>query len=50
MVLTWERRRQYRQLAELDDRLLADIGISRQHDAEEALKIAWMRTMVPPGQ
>jgi uncharacterized protein YjiS (DUF1127 family) len=25
----WERRNQYRQLLELDDRLLADIGVSR---------------------
>jgi uncharacterized protein YjiS (DUF1127 family) len=29
MVLRWERRRQYRQLLELDDHLLADIGLSR---------------------
>ena len=27
--LAWERRCQYRQLLELDDRLLADMGISR---------------------
>ena len=29
IVLAWERRCQYRQLLELDDRLLADMGISR---------------------
>ncbi len=29
MILWWDRRYQYRQLLELDDRLLADIGISR---------------------
>jgi uncharacterized protein YjiS (DUF1127 family) len=28
-ILEWERRRQYKQLLELDDRLLADMGISR---------------------
>lgn len=28
-ILGWERRRQYKQLLELDDRLLADMGISR---------------------
>ena len=30
IALAWERRRQYRQLLELDDRLLADIGVSRE--------------------
>jgi uncharacterized protein YjiS (DUF1127 family) len=30
MALGWERRSQYRQLLELDDRLLADIGVSRK--------------------
>ena len=29
IVPAWERRCQYRQLLELDDRLLADMGISR---------------------
>jgi len=29
MFLAWERRRQYRELLELDDHLLADIGIPR---------------------
>jgi len=29
IALAWERRCQYRQLLELDDRLLADIGLSR---------------------
>jgi uncharacterized protein YjiS (DUF1127 family) len=38
-IALWrERRRQHRQLLELDDRLLADIGISRQDAVEEALK------------
>ncbi|MDI1264308.1 MAG: DUF1127 domain-containing protein [bacterium] len=45
LVLEWERRRQYRQLLELDDRLLADLGITRTA-AEEARRsplyiIAW---------
>jgi uncharacterized protein YjiS (DUF1127 family) len=29
MALRWERQYQYRQLLQLDDRLLADIGLSR---------------------
>jgi uncharacterized protein YjiS (DUF1127 family) len=29
IALGWERRYRYRQLLELDDRLLADIGLSR---------------------
>jgi len=29
IALRWERRRQYRQLLELNDHLLADIGLSR---------------------
>lgn len=38
-IALWrERRRQHRQLLELDDRLLADIGLSRQDAVEEALK------------
>lgn len=45
MALWWERRDQYRQLLELDDWLLADIGVSR--DAIEEVRrsrlylIAW---------
>ncbi len=34
IALWWERRSQYRELLELDDRLLADIGISRTDVAE----------------
>ena len=29
IALAWERRCQYRELLELDDRLLADVGLSR---------------------
>jgi uncharacterized protein YjiS (DUF1127 family) len=36
-----ERAHQRRQFLELDDRLLADIGISRQRAIEEALKSSW---------
>ena len=39
IALGWERRCQYRQLVELDDRLLADIGLSRT-TAEEARRSA----------
>ena len=45
IALGWERRHQRRQLLELDDRLLSDIGISRQQAAEEALKSSWARMM-----
>ena len=46
IVLRCERRHQHRQLLELDDRLLADIGISRQHAVEEALKSFWIRALM----
>ena len=49
-IASWsERRHQYRQLLELDDRLLADIGISRQHAVEEALKSAWIGVVMWQG-
>ena len=38
IALRYERRRQYTQLLELDDRLLADIGLSRPDADEAALK------------
>jgi uncharacterized protein YjiS (DUF1127 family) len=34
VALAWERRREYRELLQLDDHLLADIGLSRS-DVEE---------------
>ncbi len=37
----WERNTQRRQLAELDDRLLRDIGISRDDARLEAAKRFW---------
>jgi uncharacterized protein YjiS (DUF1127 family) len=45
IALAWERRSQYRELLELDDHLLSDIGVSRT-PAEEARRsqlylIAW---------
>jgi uncharacterized protein YjiS (DUF1127 family) len=45
ILVRWDRRSQYRQLLELDDRLLADIGVSRIA-AEEARRsslylLAW---------
>lgn len=45
IVLGWDRRRQYRELLELDDRLLADIGVSRAVVAEarrsSLYELAW---------
>jgi uncharacterized protein YjiS (DUF1127 family) len=46
IALRCERRRQHRQLLELDDRLLADIGISRQHAVEQALESSWIRVLM----
>jgi uncharacterized protein YjiS (DUF1127 family) len=46
IALGWERRHQRRELLELDDRLLADIGISRQDAVEEALKSSWTHIMM----
>jgi uncharacterized protein YjiS (DUF1127 family) len=45
-ALECERRHQRGQLLELDDRLLADIGISRQQAVEEALKSSWTYVMI----
>jgi uncharacterized protein YjiS (DUF1127 family) len=41
-----ERRHQRRELLGLDDRLLADIGISREQAVEEALKSSWARLLM----
>ena len=41
-----ERRHQRRGLLELDDRLLADIGISREQAVEEALKSSWAHLLM----
>jgi len=41
IVMELERRHQRRELFGLDDRLLADIGISRAQAVEEALKSSW---------
>jgi uncharacterized protein YjiS (DUF1127 family) len=38
-----ERSHQRRQLLELDNRLLADIGLSRDDAVEEACKSSWIR-------
>jgi hypothetical protein len=45
-ALECERRHQRTQLLELDDRLLADIGISRQQAVEEALKSSWTHVII----
>ena len=49
IALAWERRSQYRELLELDDHLLSDIGVSRTA-AEEARRsqlylIAWRNSI-----
>ena len=43
MALAWERRGQYRELLELDDRLLDDIGVSRTcvEEARRSTLYAW---------
>jgi uncharacterized protein YjiS (DUF1127 family) len=41
-----ERRHQRRELLGLDDRLLADIGISREQAIEEALKSSWAHILM----
>jgi uncharacterized protein YjiS (DUF1127 family) len=41
-----EQRHQRRELLGLDDRLLADIGISREQAVEEALKSSWARLLM----
>lgn len=44
LALRWiDRARQRRLLAELDDRLLADIGITREDALREARKPFWRR-------
>jgi len=45
IALGLERRHQRQQLLELDDHLLADIGVSRQQAVEEALKPTWTHIM-----
>jgi uncharacterized protein YjiS (DUF1127 family) len=45
MALASERRHQLGQLLELDDRLLADIGLSRQQAVEAALESSWTHMM-----
>jgi uncharacterized protein YjiS (DUF1127 family) len=49
IALAWERRSQYRELLELDDHLLSDIGVSRT-PAEEARRsqlylMAWRNSI-----
>lgn len=43
IIMTWiERAQQRRALARLDDRLLADIGVSRSQAEQEGGKPAWV--------
>ena len=46
IALGLERRYQRRELLQLDDRLLADIGISREQVVEEALKSSWAHLLM----
>jgi len=46
IALGLERRHQRRELLGLDDRLLADIGISREQAIEEALKSSWAHLLM----
>ena len=46
MASRCERRRQYAQLLELDDRLLADIGLSRLDVDEVALRSSWIDALM----
>jgi uncharacterized protein YjiS (DUF1127 family) len=41
MALRCDQQRQRRELFDLDDRLLADIGLSRRQAVEESLKSFW---------
>lgn len=41
LVLVYRRRRQRKHLLRLDDRLLSDIGVSRQEAEREAQKPLW---------
>ena len=44
--LGYERWHQRRQLLELDDRLLVDIGLSREDAVDEACKSFWIRVNI----
>ena len=46
IAMGFERRHQRRGLLELDDRLLADIGMSRERAFEEALKSSWAHPLM----
>ena len=46
IALGLERRHQRRELLQLDDRFLADIGISREQAVEEALKSSWAHLLM----
>jgi Domain of unknown function (DUF1127). len=46
IALGLERRHQRRDLLGLDDRILADIGISREQAVEEALKSSWAHILM----